>query len=338
MTDPRSATGPAISVVIPVHDGAHFFARSMPALFASEGVRFEVVVVDDGSTDDPAAALVDYPVRIEQHDRARGAAAARNTGAAAARAPLVCFIDADIEVAPDTLARIVRALEDQSLAGVVGMLSADTEPRNFASQYENLYMHFTYRVHPPEMDIFYTSIAAIRRDVLLDVGGFDEHYRGAGIEDMELGQRLVARGHRLRLDHELQVRHLKRFAVGQLLRINRAKAAGSLKIMLRNRAAGRRATKHVGPGWAFLAGIPLVPLGAVAAVGGLLWRSWALGAVAAGCFVFVLVANRRFLGFVARERSLPFVFASAPFLLVQFMNYGVGLASGVAGYWAGNRY
>ncbi len=338
MTDPRSATGPAISVVIPVHDGAHYFARSMPALFASEGVAFEVVVVDDGSTDDPAAALADYPVRIERHETARGAAAARNAGASVARAPIVCFVDADIEVAPDTLARVARALDDSALAGVVGMLSADTEPRNFASQYDNLYMHYTYRVHPPEMDIFYTSIAAIRRSVFVEVGGFDEHYRGAGIEDMELGQRLVGQGHRLRLDHDLQVRHLKRFGLGQLLRINRAKAAGSLKIMLRNRAAGRRATKHVGPGWAFLAGIPLVPIGLVAGVSALVAGSWALAAVAAACFGFVLVANRGFLGFVARRRSLPFVFASAPFLLVQFMNYGAGLAAGAAGYWAGRRY
>ena len=91
---------PQLSIVIPVHNGEATLARCLDAILKSTFTDFEIIVVNDGSTDDTAAVLEGYlerdPVRVLHHNRAGGAAHARNAGAAAAGGDLVCFIDSDI--------------------------------------------------------------------------------------------------------------------------------------------------------------------------------------------------------------------------------------------------
>lgn len=332
---------PALSVVIPVHNGAHYLDRCFAGIATSRFRDFEVVVVDDASTDDLPDVLRRHPdVRSVRNETPRGAGGARNVGVEAARADRICFIDSDIVVREETFAIVDRRLSEDGVDGVVGMLDKTTEGTNFPSRYENDYMHFVYREHAEEMDILYTSIAAIHRAPFEAVGGFDENYRGAGIEDMELGQRLVKAGYRLRLDHSLRVYHLKRFGWRQLLRINRRKATGSLRIMLRNRrekkAPPTGADLHVGPDLRFLAGIPATGAMLVAALAAW-WWPWA-GWVALALGLTVLTLNFGFLSFMRRERGIGFALAAIPFLLVQFVNYGIGLVIGLAGFVLGDEY
>ena len=91
-----SAT-PDVSVVVPTYQRAALLGPSLESLLGQEGVAFEVVVVDDGSTDGTAAFLAAYPdPRIRPVIRPHGGiAAARNAGVAAARAPFVAFHDSD---------------------------------------------------------------------------------------------------------------------------------------------------------------------------------------------------------------------------------------------------
>jgi len=335
---------PALSVVIPVFNGEPTLERCLSAVFRSdlgsetEGASaLEVIVVDDGSTDRTGEILARHPVKVIRHGTPRGAAAARNAGAREASAGIVCFLDADVVIDPATLREVLRSFQDAECDGVVGMLGAETEHANFASRYENLYMHFMYLHHDEEIDIFYTSLAAIRRAVFEASGGFNEAYAGSGIEDMELGQRLVRQGRRLRLNKKLQVFHLKRFGWRQLLRVNRRKASGTIRIMLRNRAAKQSARKHVGPDWSFLAGIPgtlLALLGLVAAALGQLWAAVGSGLVLIG----VAALNLRFLRFLRSAAGTGFLLAAIPFFYVQFLNYGIGLAHGTIGYVLGDRH
>lgn len=331
-----------LTVIIPVHNGASTLERCLEAVFASEGASPEVVVVDDGSTDATPEILARFPVRVVRHDIAHGAAAARNAGAREAATELICFVDSDIVVRPDTFAEVLRSLVGDGGAdgvdGVVGMLARDTEVPGFASQYENLYMHFMYLEHAEEMDIFYTSLAAIRRGVFIDSGGFDETYAGAGIEDMELGQRLVRTGHGLRLNKNLQVHHLKRFGLVQLLRINRRKATGTLRIWLRNRGEGLDNRKHVGPGWSFLLGIPGSGAGLAGVATGLILGLPVVWGAAFAVLLAVALMNGRFLSFLAATNGITFLAASIPFFYVQFVNYGIGLTLGLAGYIFGDKH
>src|SRR5436309_2974011 len=102
---------PPLSVVIPVRDGGRDFERCLRGLRASSWTDYELVVVDDGSADASGDLAASFGARVVRHDRPRGPAAARNAGAEAASAPIVFFLDADVVVHPDTLARALAHFE-----------------------------------------------------------------------------------------------------------------------------------------------------------------------------------------------------------------------------------
>jgi glycosyltransferase involved in cell wall biosynthesis len=102
-----------VSVVIPTHNRRRLLGQTLWSAMAQRGVDFEVLVVDDGSTDgtaDGVAAVGDHRVRLLRHEHPRGVATARNTGVAAARGAWVAFLDDDDLWAPDKLARQLDAV------------------------------------------------------------------------------------------------------------------------------------------------------------------------------------------------------------------------------------
>src|SRR5688572_28062706 len=98
-----SAGTPAVSVVIPVYNRPDAVRRAIQSVLGQTDQDFEIIVVDDGSTEAVAAAVASIPdrrVRLIRHDRNRGGSAARNTGIRASKAPLVAFLDSDDEWMP----------------------------------------------------------------------------------------------------------------------------------------------------------------------------------------------------------------------------------------------
>ncbi len=109
-----------VAVIIPVFDGARFLAEALRSV-ADQGVEAEVVVVDDGSTDDSAQIAIELGTTCIRQDNA-GPAAARNTGLAATSAPLVSFLDVDDLIPPGALARQLDHLAAHpESGGVIGM-------------------------------------------------------------------------------------------------------------------------------------------------------------------------------------------------------------------------
>jgi glycosyltransferase involved in cell wall biosynthesis len=100
---------PQVTVVIPVRDGARFIREAVEST-ATQGLELEVVVVDDGSTDDSARIAGEVGVVCIRQPNA-GPAAARNTGLAASSAPFVTFLDVDDLIPEGTVARQVAHLE-----------------------------------------------------------------------------------------------------------------------------------------------------------------------------------------------------------------------------------
>ena len=104
---------PRVSIIVPVFNRAATVGRAVASVVAQTLRDWELVLVDDGSDDDLAGAMAafsDERLRILRHERNRGAAAARNTGIGAARAPLIAFLDSDDEWLPAKLARQVDAI------------------------------------------------------------------------------------------------------------------------------------------------------------------------------------------------------------------------------------
>lgn len=103
-----------VSVVIPLYNKAPFVGRALASVAAQTFREFEVIVVDDGSTDEGARVVEEFAdarVRLIRQPNA-GPGAARNRGVEEARAPLLAFLDADDEWLPDFLADSVRLLDD----------------------------------------------------------------------------------------------------------------------------------------------------------------------------------------------------------------------------------
>jgi cellulose synthase/poly-beta-1,6-N-acetylglucosamine synthase-like glycosyltransferase len=148
-----------------------------------------------------------------------GPARARNLGVKAATGEIVLFLDADVCVAPDTLSKIGDEFSwDPDLSALMGSYDDSPSEQNFVSQYRNLMHYFVHQNGRREATTFWAGCGAVRRQVFLDVGGFDERYGTPAIEDIELGYRLSRAGLKLALRADLQVKHLKAWNLGSMMK------------------------------------------------------------------------------------------------------------------------
>ena len=213
---------PQLSVVVPVRDDAARLRRCLDALNASDAdpATFEIVVVDDASRSPDSAAVAEAAgARVIRLSENVGPAVARNRGAAEARGDIVWFVDADCLAHADAMGRVLATLAPGTPHDATfGSYGPDPGSPALISRWKNLAHRHTHQIARPEASTFWSGCGAMRREVFLKFGGFDETYGRPCIEDVELGMRLAAAGGRIMLDHDLQVEHLKRWRWGGLIR------------------------------------------------------------------------------------------------------------------------
>lgn len=227
---------PAISVVIPAYNRAGSIAAAIESVLRQTVTAIEVIVVDDGSADGTAAAaegVADPRLRVLRLPANRGAAAARNAGLAAARAPLVAFQDSDDEWLPRKLAVQQAALAAMpgAVAVYCGMLVV-TALEAGGGRRAPAYLPAP-GLHPVAGDLraallrqslISTQTLMAPRGVLEALGGFDESL--PALEDWELAIRLGALGPVALADEPLV---LQRFSANSITRgaerLVRARAA-----------------------------------------------------------------------------------------------------------------
>jgi glycosyltransferase involved in cell wall biosynthesis len=211
---------PLISVIVPVYNAAQLLRQCLEAIRKSSYPSYEIIVVDDASTDNSAEIARGYGATVFQLARQSGPAAARNYGAKKATGDILLFIDSDVLIKKETLATVVEDfVENPDIAAVFGSYDDDPAEKNFLSQYKNLLHHYVHQQSKNEAVTFWSGCGAIRKDVFHSVGAFDEKkYSRPCIEDIELGYRLKRKGYRILLDKDLQVKHLKEWRLKSVLR------------------------------------------------------------------------------------------------------------------------
>jgi len=210
-----------ISSVVPVHNGGHMLAQCLDALLVAGLSAQRIVIVDDASTDGVAKKLsTDGNFRYTtasavSNPKPVGPARARNAGAAIlADADLLMFVDADVIVHANTVNAFELLLNRQpEISAAFGSYDSEPSDLGWISQYKNLLHHYMHQTGKRQAVTFWSGCGVIRKSVFDSVGGFDERYTQASIEDVELGMRLVEAGHRIELRPEIQCSHLKRWTL-----------------------------------------------------------------------------------------------------------------------------
>ena len=183
---------PRLALVVPAHRAAGTIEVGLRAILGGSLRPDELVVVDDASPDDTRARAEALGVRVLVRATNGGPSAARNTGWRATTAPLVAFVDADVELAPDALARLVAALGDPTVMGANGILSAEVPaetppvvlpqassegaegPRTEVTRFVHASLHYQHLQHGARVASAFTSLCVFRREALERIGGWDE--------------------------------------------------------------------------------------------------------------------------------------------------------------------
>jgi glycosyltransferase involved in cell wall biosynthesis len=320
-----------ISVVVPVRNDPGHLRSCLEGLRASRGADDETIVVDDASTDDSPAVAASLGARVLRLPRRSGPAAARNRGAEAARGEHLLFVDADVVVHPETVGQVAAAFAaDPTLDALFGSYDRRPGESNFLSQYKNLFHHFVHQQGSAEASTFWSGCGAIKRSVFLEMGGFDTRYGRPCIEDIELGVRLRRAGRRIALRKEIQAQHLKRWTLPGIVRSDvwdrgvpwteLILREGRLPDDLNLKLSQRLATVFA---YALVAALVAAP-----------WRVACLGpgawlAMASAALLAIVVINRGFYAFFARERGVLFALRVVPLHVLYYVYSGVALAIGI---------
>jgi GT2 family glycosyltransferase len=315
-------------VIVPVHQSSAAFHRCLRDIHASAHAPREVIVVVDGATAEPARLAGHFGMRVLATGARRGPAAARNLGALVARGDVLFFLDADVAMPPSAIAEVAQAFRDHPEVGaLIGSYDDAPAAPNFLSQYKNLLHHYVHQHAREEGYTFWGAAGAIRRDLFLELGGYDEKYRYPSIEDIELGYRVKAAGHRIRVCKALQVMHLKRWGPWSLFQSDFFRRALPWTELILS-TGGFENDLNIDRASRVKVALVYCLLGAL----GLSW--WRPGALILAALIAaaLVVLDVPLLRFFRRKRGTWFALRTVPWHWFYYLYSGLGFAVGLGAH------
>jgi glycosyltransferase involved in cell wall biosynthesis/GT2 family glycosyltransferase len=211
---------PKVSIIIPTYNRAENLRHCLESLCRQSHPAFEVLICDDGSTDDTHAMVLGFTDRLNlqyfwQPHLGFRAGSARNMGLRQARGTYTILLDSDLVVPPTFVAAHVAALEAEAGVGVNSYVYRTSGPVDVSGKpYEDLHAALADVLIPDHRDRYHlfdraeaveeayfldSNAVSFRTKELIALQGFDESFVGWGHEDTDLGYRMGARGVKLRL-------------------------------------------------------------------------------------------------------------------------------------------
>jgi GT2 family glycosyltransferase len=205
-----------LSVVISAWDRAHELDRCLRSLAPQRSEIHELIVADDGSTDNTAAVAQAAGCTVVRLPTHQGICAARNAGAARATGEILAFVDDDTELQPGWAATLRDAFSSSSAALIGGRIMVPP-PRTFAQRFQGtLEHHHDQTGRNGFLPFVCGANFAIRAEVFRALGGFDEALLAS--EDLDLSFRVQLAGHELAFAPEAALFHWQRGSLRSLLR------------------------------------------------------------------------------------------------------------------------
>ncbi|MFH1679052.1 MAG: glycosyltransferase, partial [Candidatus Eisenbacteria bacterium] len=228
---PPDTQWPAVSVVVCTHNGEKTIRRCCESLMRLEYPSYEVIAVDDGSTDGTPAILGEFPFRVVRKTNG-GLSRARNTGIAHARGEIVAFIDDDAYPDPHWLQYLARSFLEGDHAGVGGPNILPPESGMVAECVSHSPGGPTHvLVSDEEAEHIPGCNMAFRKAALEEIAGFDPRFVVAG-DDVDLCWRLQRQGYKLGFSHGAVVWHYRRDSAWKYLKqqMNYGRAEAMLEV------------------------------------------------------------------------------------------------------------
>jgi glycosyltransferase involved in cell wall biosynthesis len=321
---------PLVSVVVPNYNFESTLGLCLSAIQNQTYQPIELILVDDGSTDDSIAIAERLGVRVLRTERNQGAGAARNLGVEHAKGDILVFVDSDVAIAPDAIEVAVSMLEENPDVAVVCSIH-DPEPLIRDSRFEEYralqYYHWTISSEGP-ISFLFSAMCALHRSVFEDVGPFKPWLRHN--DEVDYGNRLTQRYTmvltskiRSRQDHDDRLLPLLR----KLFR--RASYRVPLYAQRKRFARGFETSSRVFGSLAALAAVVTAPL----ALLGPVWVAVPLLALALS-----VAADVGMYRFILRRRGPLFLIYSGGVHFVVNVTIAAGVVAGVVRWLCSDRF
>ncbi len=314
---------PLVSVIIPNYNYERALRLCLNALAGQTYPRLEVIVVDDGSTDDSVAVAESSGAKVVHTPTNMGCAGARNVGAEVATGEVFFFLDSDVGLAPDAVANAVTMLRsDKRIGAVCGIYDADPLIDDGPiERYRSLQLHYVQVACEGPISGIYPAMMAMRAEVFTAVGPFNAKLRHT--EDADYGARL-GRDYELHLTSTVSGQHDHDDKLGVL--VNKVFTRSFLRVPLF--AGGQKLGK--GPE------SPARAVGSLAALGAVLTAPLPLLAgplwtvVPVGLLLGSIACDGAMYRFVARQRGSGFGLFFIGANLVSNVAIAAGVLTGAA--------
>ena len=314
-----------------MHNAEATLEVCLSSIFASKDLEepFEVIVVDDGSTDRSVQIARQFDCKVINLGRNMGVSAARNAGAKATDAQIIYFVDADIVQKPDTIAKLLEAFREDPESAVAQAVWAK-EPLNpsFGAYFWALKTYYLVKIKQlGDVDVrkdarsFNSGCLAIKREVFWEFGGFDERFKQPGGEEHLLAFRMAGK-YPLFQYKEIEVYH--HFAgAWPKVRIQFRRAMRLGRVFRAKRQFGEVGAITQGEALRCLLALSII----IFLVLGVASRWFLVATVASG--LAFLITGAGFYAFLARERGLGFAVVGIVYDMLLYVVAGIGLGLGM---------